>query len=154
MEENNNEENLSLSQNFLQNVYSKLTVNDDSLFDVKNESQLVETVMTECFDKEFLLIETSILQNNSVLINNNLVKFIKHCLEKHKNKKIGILFIGFCDYFALDYNKTYIILHEKLQTLIKLNAKKLCGNDVYLKEELKNPTVKTGVYTLFDLVKK
>jgi len=87
------------------------------------------------------------------LINNNLVKFIQFCNTKHKNKKVGIIFIGFCDYFDLNYNKTYLVLHEKLQTLIKNNAKKLCGKTIYLKEENKNPTTNKNVFTLFDLIK-
>ena len=138
----------SLSNNEIQSIYSKLSVREEDSFDTKDEILFLEHCIEECFDNLFLKLSTTDIESNGVLINNNFVKLIKYCDSKHNYKKIGLVFISFCDYFDLCYNKTYIQLHEKLQNLIKTTAKCICGSSY----EKNCKKTSSGIVTLFDLV--
>ena len=88
------------------------------------------------------------------MINESFVKLIKFSIEKNY-KTFGILFINYCDYFDLEYNKTFIQLHEKLQNLIKNTCKNLVGKNCYSKYVEKSRTNKDlKINTLFDLFNK
>ena len=152
--ENYIEMSTQLSNSEMQNIYNQLSVSENSLFDVIEENKYMQDCIEECFAKTFLQILSDDLQSNQILINNNLVRLIKFCLVKSNFKKIGIIFIGFCDYFDLNYNKTYLLLHEKLQLLIKNSAICLCGKEKYERKKLQNqtPNDKLHIVTLFDLV--
>ncbi len=131
------------------NIYSKLSIEDNSDFDSKEEVIFVQSCIEECYDKEFKQIDTKILQENDELINVTFVNLLKNCIDK-KFKKVGQIFLTYCDYFDLDYNITFKKLHEKLQSLIKISCKNLIGGNCYKKYMNKlNPN---PVNTLFDLV--
>jgi len=142
--------NNTLSVHEIQNIYLKLSVCEDISFDVKDENAFLQSCIEKCFDDSFLKMLTTDIENNSVLLNNAFVKLIKYCVSEHNFKKGGLIFIAFCDYFDLCYNKTYTQLHEKLQNLIKNTAKCMCGSE-YTKNSKK---VNCGIVTLFDLVNK
>lgn len=149
------EENAIQSKNFLSNIYNSLTIKEDEFFDIKNDLKIIENAISQHFNSSFLLIETNELQNNEMLLNNNFVILFKICSTKYKIKKIGLIFIGFCDYFDLSYNKTYNLMHKKIQDLININAENICGKDVYNKEKIKNSRKDNIIIkSLFDLIKK
>jgi hypothetical protein len=140
----------NMLQGEISNIYSKLSIQENFDFDSKEEMNFVEQCIVECFDTKFKKIDTKELQENDELINNSFVELLKICLLK-KFKKPGIIFICFVDYFNLDYNKTFVSLHEKLQNLIKNSCKCLIGKKCYVKYV--NKTIVTQpIITLFNLV--
>jgi len=147
-------ETTQLSGNEMQHIYDQLSITDDMLFDVSEENKYIQDCIENCFPKNFLQISAEVLQSNQNLLNNNFVQLIKYCLNKSKFKKIGIIFIGFCDYFNLDYHKTYLELHEKLQMLITNSTICLCGKEKFERKKMQNRTAtdKLNIVTLFDLV--
>ena len=149
--ENSQIEDNVLSLESIQNIYAKLCIEEDTTFDILEESKQIENWIEECFDQKFRQIETKKLQEDFELLNTSFVKFLKFCFAKNF-KKCGSLYIGYCDYFDLDYNKTFTSLHEKLQKLIKHACQCLIGPKCYQKYKNKlgtNETVKTP--TLFEL---
>lgn len=156
------EENLSsgndgyeLSQNDMRNVYMKLSCTDDISFDEKQESLFIVSLIELLFDDDTLKIETKLLQADTNKINTCFAILIKSCFNENNFKKPGIIFIGFCDYFDLDYTKTYVQLHDKLKFLVEHNTKTLLGNKRYQKHKIKASQTKHGVdriTTLFDLL--
>ncbi len=149
-----NKENDFLSQTQLQDVYSKLVTPELVLFDTINDNQFILECIEKCFDSKFKIIPTKNLQENIELLNLSFVKLLKYCQE-NKFKKSGQVFLGFCDYFDLDYNKTYLAFHEKLQTLIKFACKSLIGCQCYDKYIAKvNANSDVIIPTLFDLYQK
>ena len=145
--------------NDLSNIYSKLSINESlSFFETDIENKYIIECIDNIFDLKFKKIPTEILQTNIELINISFVKLIKHCLNVNY-KKCGIIFIGYCDYFDLDIHKTFIVLHEKLQNLIKNDCKNLVGTECFKNYEdkaIKSNEITGGikVRTVFDLIKK
>lgn len=163
MEAKVGEENLSsssdgyneLSQNYMRNVYMKLSCTDDISFDEKQENLFLVGLIEVLFDDDILKIETKLLQTDTNKINTCFAILIKSCFTENNFKKPGLIFIGFCDYFDLDYTKTYAQLHDKLKFLVEHNTKTLLGNKRYQKHKIKASQVKHGVdriTTLFDLL--
>jgi hypothetical protein len=149
------EENYT-SQSFLDNdmegIYRSLSVQDDSNFEIKNDSLFVTEVMERIFDVKFLSMDNVKLQNNVNLLNINFVALLKECFSL-KFKKISVIYICYCDYFDLDYNKTYLAFQDKLQNLIKKTLINLVGIKEFNKHKLK---ASNGVEipSLFDLFRK
>lgn len=143
----------SLSQNEMSNIYMKLSSAEKIFFDSAEEFDIVEDCICKCFEKEFLMIETKTLQDNQNILNNNFVKLMKFCNENYKYKKVGIIFVEFCDYFSLDYNKTFLLLHEKLQILIENSTKCMIGKKCYDSYKRKQCSG-VQITTLFDLLSK
>jgi len=141
----------TLLQGEIINIYAKLSIEDNFDFDTKEEIKLVEHCIEECYDNKFKKIDTDILQENDELINNTFVILLKTCVSKDF-KKVGQIFLVYCDYFDLDYNKTFEKLHEKLQNLIKNACKNLIGKQCYNKYVRKTNNNKKPIFTLFDLV--
>lgn len=140
----------SLSNNEIQNIYSKLCINEDEdSFESKELTLFLENCIEQCFDICFRKLSTTIIESNGVLINNSFVKLIKFCESEYCYKNVGLIFIAFCDYFDLSYNKIYLQLHEKLQNLIIMTAKCICSAS-YEKNNKKRTN--SGIVTLFDLV--
>lgn len=139
-------------QGEITSIYAKLSVDDDFDFDAKEEAKFVEDCIDKCYDCDFKLILTEDLQENDELINKTFVELLKMCVEKNF-KKVGQIYISYCDYFDLEYDKTFNKLHEKLQKLIKNATKILIGNSTYSKYVKKSNIHKPPVRTLFDMVK-
>lgn len=144
-----------LSNNEMLGIYQSLSTKENTDFDTVEELQYVEKCIDECFDKDFKVIDYEILQKNAMLLNTKFVDLIKYCKQKNNYKKIGYLFIGFCYYFNLDEVLTYKNFHEKIQNLIKLSAKIICGKTVFNNAENKNRKYKDiQIISLFSLGKK
>jgi len=146
-------EDILLSPEAMQNIYVKLSIPEETSFDILQENKFIEQCIDEYFDTKFKQIETKVLQENIELLNNSFVQLLKFCLTKKFNKA-GLLFIGYCDYFDLDYNKTFISLHEKLQKLIIHTCKCLVGSKCYDKHKEKLCGNTKNIQTLFDLYQK
>lgn len=142
----------SLTQNEMSQVYSKLSVsaNFDNCDDNAICNKMLDTIES-LFDKDFLQINTEELQKNGVLLNVNLAKLINEIRNKQKIQDIGLIFISFCDYFALDYSLTFNELHPKIQNAIKFYCKKIVGATTYSKME-NNKNNGLVVNSLFDLL--
>lgn len=137
-------------------IYKQISIEDDMLFDVNEEKQTIINNIEICFDSEFLcLLSDNILENQDNL-NKKFVSLIKYCVnQKRPNKKIHIIFIEFCDYFDMPYNKTYNILHEKIQILIKNGfIKMIGGKKAFNKLNDKFNPENSNVLSLFDMIKK
>ncbi len=143
----------SLSQSEMTKIYGKLATSESQNFDSKEELKFVEHSIEECFDLKFRQILTKTLQENEELINNTFVKLLKFCVDKNF-KKFGFIFIGYCDYFDLDYNKTFLVFHEKLKKLIKHSCQCMIGKDCYDKYVQKTNGNSLQIKSLFDLYQK
>lgn len=144
-----------LSNNEMLGVYRALSVVDNTDIDTIDEYKFIQECIEEVFDSQFKLIDSESLQDNAMLLNNKFVELLKFCNTKAKYKKVGCIFIGFCDYFDLNGTKVYSNFHEKIQLLIQNSAKCMCGATQYNKlkqENSKHPTL--NIPTLFDLIKK
>lgn len=144
----------SLAQYDLQGIYSKLAVDDNiSSFDIIDENNYIIDSIEKLYDKNLKQISTEKLQNNDELINKTFVVLVKYCFDNNF-KKSGVIFIGYCDYFDLDYRITFCKLHEKLQKLVKHTCKCMIGNNCFEKYEYNSkPVGQPKINTLFDLVK-
>lgn len=137
----------------ISSINKAISIDDNSNFDETNELQFLENCITNCYNQEFRLIESKILQQDVNLLNNSFVKLVHHCNNNFKYKNVSKMFIAYCDYFNLDYHSVYKVLHEKLQTLIKNGLIKMLGS---LKRftKLKNKYNPQNITTLFDLIGK
>lgn len=147
------EESNQLTDNEIKNIYKKLQIEPVDI-DLVNVTQFINQSISTCFDKDFLLIDNKKLELDSNLITVQFLKLITYLKTNNNYKNVAIVFIVFCDYFDIEYNKTYIALHDKLKVLINTNARKIIGESIFSKFENKcvNPDYK--VTTLFDLFKK
>lgn len=159
--ENNYSENIDasgmrqLTDNEMGNIYRTLSTSENDEFDVYNDLQFVQTCIEELFNEKFRLLPSEQIQENSMLLNKCFVQLLKYCNQKAKFKRVGFIFIEFCNYFDLDTVVVYAELHEKIQTLIKHSAKCMCGVNAFKKEEekhCKHPELK--IKTLFDITSK
>lgn len=140
--------------NSSENIFLKLSVEPENEFlDLTNIKEKLIQSFDDLFPKEFLLIPTDELQKNDILINTSFVKFLKNSGEVLNYKKIGVIFIIYCDYFDLNYNKTFSLMNQKIQLLLKTSLKNMIGEKRYhnLKVKSNNGVI---VPTLFDLIKK
>lgn len=136
----------------LSNIYKQIAVEPDMLFDVSDEKEFLIECIEKIFDKNFLLIETTELLCDVNKLNISFVTLLKFCrsLPKPYNK-IHQMFIQYCDYFDLPYNKCFLLLHEKLQNLIKKGCIEMIGQKKFNK--IDNQINPNKIFTLFDLVK-
>jgi hypothetical protein len=140
-------------QDSLNSIYMSLSVSDKHFDNLHDEQKNINICIEEIFDKDFKLIETKKLESEITLLNTSFVKLIHYCRTKNNYKKVGIIFIEYCDYFDLDYSKTYSALHDKLKILIEKTCKSIIGVEVYEKMKIKQ----NGgliITSLFDLIKK
>lgn len=155
MSDNNEYTQLSdgnLTQNEMSNIYMKLSTSENTDIDFLDEKAFVDNCIEECFDTNFKMIETSVLQGDATKLNVEFCKLIRFCREKNFYK-CGVIFIGFVDYFDLDYNKTFNDLHEKLQQLIRKACQCLIGKKEYSKHKLKE-SGGLHIPSLFDYMNK
>lgn len=139
-------------QNFnldLSNIYKALSIDESFEFDLAEDNRIIIDAIEECFE-ENVKHATKFDEN---FININLAKLLKHLLVNYNFKKVGLIFINFCDYFDLDYNQTYLKLQYKLQLLVENSVKQIIGMKRFDKLKIKsNHGLK--VKTLFDIIKK
>jgi hypothetical protein len=136
-------------------IYRQISIENEMLFDVSEEKQFLIDLIENNFDKEFLMIDSKLLISDVNNLNNSFVVLIKLCVNnKRPYKKVENIFIEFCDYFDLPYNKTYVLLHEKIQILIKNGFIKTIGKSKFNKLNQKYNPESSNILSLFDLVKK
>jgi hypothetical protein len=135
----------------LSNIYKQIAVEPDILFDVNEEKQFLIECIQKVFDEKFLLIETNLLINDIDKLNNSFVVLLKFCYGlKKPYTQTHKVFLEYCDFFDLPYNKCFVSLHEKLQKLIKKGCIEMIGEKKFKKiDNINNPN---KIFTLFDLV--
>jgi hypothetical protein len=143
----------NLSQLELSNVYKKLSINEDySNFDLKEEFEKIISIIEKIYDKSFKQITTKDLSENEELINKSFAELFKFCREKRFSTS-SKLFLVYCDYFDLDYNRTYNALHEKLRIMIKKSSIRILGKECFVFYEKLERANSVNIPTLFDLIK-
>lgn len=151
-------DNSQLSNNEMCSIYTALSVPDNTDIDTNDEMQYIQNCIESLYDLDFKLIDKSVIENSAFLLNNKFVELVKYCKSKDNYKKIGYLFIGFCNYFDIDEIVAYKNLHEKLQLLIKKSTINICGKQNYKYHEKKNyeKSEHAGIHvvSLFSLVNK
>lgn len=136
----------------LTSIYRQISVSINDHFDETEEKDIVYEAIDKCFDTEFKQISLQLLQDDFNLINNKFVCLVKHTNQMHSFKKMNIIFVYFCDYFDMDYSKTFQLLHPKIQDIIKSFYKKSIGNKEYRYQQQKYSEKKDFTQkTLFDL---
>lgn len=133
-------------------IYMAWSEFNESDFDCETDTEFLYEIIEKNFPQKIKHIDIDNLKDNTNLINAIFVKLIKECL-KVNYKKGHLIFITMCDYFDLDFNKTFLQLHENLQTIIKVNTKKFIGSAIYNKYKLKQNNGLV-IRTLNDLIKK
>lgn len=139
-------------QDSLNSIYLSLSITENTNVDLLAEKRLLLDCIKNCFDDNFKKIETKKLEENVDLLNNSFVKLLLFCKEQKNYKKVGYIFIEYCDYFDLDCHIVYSVFHDKLKLLIDKTCKSLVGEQTFQKMKIQ----KNGglhIPTLFDIVK-
>lgn len=145
-----------LTNNEMSGVYQALSTPANTDIDTNDEMSVVQEHIETLFNEKLKKLPTETLENNTILVNKLLFELIKYCESKNYHR-IGFIYIGFCDYFDLDFIKVYTNLHEKIQERIQMTLKSLIGRDRFAKLKEKSDLQKTGgvkTTTLFSLIKK
>jgi len=134
----------------LSDIYRQIAVEPNPNFDDTEQKDMLVTFITECYDKEFLMIDSEILVRDVNKLNLSFVKYVKYSAEEPRNfKNVSAMFIAYCDFFNIPYHACYKNLHDKLKTLILNGYKRMIGMKEFNKVEKRlNPN---KVQTLFDL---
>lgn len=136
----------------LSSIYRQISISFNDNFDEEEEKELIYLAIDKCFDKEFKQIPVVKLQDDFNLLNNKFVFLVKYCGDNHNFKKMNVVFIYFCDYFDLNYSKTFKSLHPKLQTIITNFYIKIIGKKEYQHQKEKYSEQQDFTQkTLFDL---
>jgi hypothetical protein len=143
-----------LSELQLTNIYMSLSEEIDIDFDIQEIKQKIYKIFEIIYTKDFLLKDTDDIQRDQHLINNSFVSLIKET-NKIKYTNYGMIFLIFCDYFSLDENKTYLMMHEKIRLIIEKSSEKLIGKKIYKKIKDKvnaeHPHAGIKIVSIFDL---
>ena len=143
----------SFNNSDLSNIYKQIAVEEDVLFDARDEKNLIIDCIIKTFDKEFLLIETEVLLRDTNKLNISFVNLIVYCKKLPKPyTQVHKIFIEYCDYFNIPYNKGFNLFHEKLQTLVKRGFINMIGKTKF--EKIDNKLNPNKIFTLFDMVNK
>lgn len=145
-------ENTQLTNAEMLSVYGKLSITDNFDFDLSNNLEFVQHCIEELFTSKFRLMNSEEIQGNSMLLNKCFVELLKYCDKKAKFKRVGFIFLEFCNYFDLDSVIVYRELHEKIQALIRNSAQCMCGAKEFRRQERKyRKYPEIHVTTLFDI---
>lgn len=136
----------------VKSLWKAISINDEMLFDEIANSKLIIDIIEEIFIND-LLIESKILLENKLKINNMFVLLINKCVAKNY-KNVSKIFLEFCEYFDLPYNKVFLLLHEKIQKLITLGLIKVIGKVNFKNLEKKYNPEKSQILSLFEMIKK
>lgn len=124
-------------------------------FEKSTETEFLYETFTEYlnsgnFIEKFELDDLKNFQKDMVKINNVYVGFYKLLKEKGYSN-VGISFIVFCDYFNLSYERTYKLLHPKIQLGIEKYLRNKIGNVAYNKT--KEKFMPDAGKNIFDLIR-
>lgn len=143
-----------LSEISLNNIYLALSEETNTDYDLIDITEKINGIMEKIYDKDLLQKPTDLIQNDKILINKSFVLLIKET-EKLKYKEYGIIFLLFCDYFDLDGNKTFIMMHDKIKNIIEKSTERMIGEKSY--QKAKNREKAEGIHkdikilSIFDL---
>lgn len=137
----------------LTSIYLEISTNSTfDNFDNDEVNEAISAVVLEAFPKDFIVIESIILQRSVNLINESFVKLVNSCKkEPNINAHIGFIFIFYVDYFSLDYTLTFKALHPNIQKIIKFYFKSKIGDDNFKRLTEKYRSDDTSIKSLFDL---
>lgn len=126
----------------IKSAYEQISVSLDVNFDLNELTSLIYKSIEEIFGQSFIKSqETSNLLQDKVFINDKFTQYLKYLISKDIKKltsydlSIGIMFVMFCDYFDIDYNKSFLLLHTNIQDKIKKSLIKMIGSKEYKKYE-------------------
>ena len=126
----------------IKSAYEQISVSLDVNFDLKELTSLIYKSIEEIFGQSFIKSqETNNLLQDKVFINDKFTQYLKYLISKDIKKltnydvSIGIMFVMFCDYFDIDYNKSFLLLHTNIQDKIKKSLIKMIGSKEYKKYE-------------------
>lgn len=146
------DENLSEIQ--LTNIYLSLSQETNVDYDLIDITEKINSIIESIYAKDFLLKETELIQSDQILINKSFIELIKET-NKINYKQFGIIFLVFCEYFNLDGNKTFNLLHGKIKEIIEKSTQQIIGKDIYQKVKNKKDAadVNSGItiISIFDL---
>nr|DAY09577.1 MAG TPA: hypothetical protein [Caudoviricetes sp.] len=159
--QNNSEQINDFLTTSLSNIYGSITFIDINFdFEYNNINNWLTKILEAYIDKynnklkTLLVVEILQLPNYETMINQLFVNYLKLVLELGKKQKFNdviLIYTNFCDYFDFEYNKLYIVLHEKIQNLLKNQLIKKIGKSQYQKIEAKYSKSEIKQFTLFDL---
>ncbi len=134
----------------LSNIYLSLSENLPDFQDKSLETDLLE-IINLTFNVKLRQIDTSIFFEKPDILNKSFAKFYKVAREfKYPTYKI---FIFYCDYYDLNYNKVYLSFTPRLKELIENDLILLVGGwskyDKLCKKMNKNKNTQN---TIFDLI--
>jgi hypothetical protein len=121
-----------LSNLNLSNIYLSLSEETNTDYDLIDITEKINTIIEKVFDKEILTRATDLIQNDQILINNSFILILKET-DKIHYRQYGIIFLVFCEYFDLDGNKTFQMMHQKIKNIIEKSTQKIIGDKVYNK---------------------
>lgn len=136
------DEHNRLTDNEMKSVYEHISVSIDVNFDLTELTNIIYNSIEETFGESFVKSEnTNELLQNKVFINEKFTQYLKYLISKDIKKltrydvSVGIMFVIFCDYFNIDYNKSFLLLHPNIQDKIKKSLIKMIGSKEYKKYE-------------------
>lgn len=135
-------DNNRMTDTEIKSAYEQISVSLDVNFDLKELTSLIYKSIEEIFGQSFIKSqETNNLLQDKVFINDKFTQYLKYLISKDIKKltnydvSIGIMFVMFCDYFDIDYNKSFLLLHTNIQDKIKKSLIKMIGSKEYKKYE-------------------
>lgn len=135
-------DNNRMTDTEMKSVYEQISVSLDINFDLNELTSLIYKSIEETFGQSFVKSqETNNLLQDKVFINDKFTQYLKYLISKDIKKltnydiSIGIMFVMFCDYFDIDYNKSFLLLHANIQDKIKKSLMKMIGSKEYKKYE-------------------
>ncbi len=121
-----------ISEATLKDIYVKISIPPEKDYDEQESIDFLTKTLEECFNEKFLKINSKLLLNDVNLLNVSFVQFVKACAVSDF-KNIGKCLISYCDYFNIDYNASYVLMHDKLKLMIIASYKGMVGADTYKK---------------------
>lgn len=135
-------DNNRMTDTEMKSVYEQISISLDINFDLNELTSLIYKSIEETFGQSFVKSqETNNLLQDKVFINDKFTQYLKYLISKDIKKltnydlSIGMMFVMFCDYFDIDYNKSFLLLHTNIQDKIKKSLMKMIGFKEYKKYE-------------------
>jgi hypothetical protein len=133
----------------LASIYRQISVHPDREFDTSQKEEFLIGLLEATFTKTELMADGADILADDNRLNLAFVTYIRRC-SKEGSIDVAGEFIVFCDYFLMDYNKTYLKLHDKLKALVVKGYKALIGKREYQKlENRMNPNRHKTLFELF-----
>lgn len=150
----------SMSYNEIKSLHEQISSFPDLNFDIRELISVTNVMIEELFGESFVGSEEAAIQlQDKVIMNDKFVQYMKYLMMKdikqytNYNVSVGVLFVIFCDYFDIDYNKSYLLLHHNIQNMIKKSLMNMIGKQQYNKYvNLTKEELGLGGYTVRKLI--